>query len=65
MYITPLRTTNPLIIPPPRLDQFIKNTFGNYEQVLGYHSSILSRLSEARKKEQPLLNISSISAPYL
>ena len=65
LYITPLRTANPPIISPLCLDQFIKDVFGNYEQVLSYHSSILSQLFEAQKREHPLLNISSVSAPYL
>ncbi|EDR06179.1 uncharacterized protein LACBIDRAFT_300387 [Laccaria bicolor S238N-H82] len=65
LYITPLRTANPPIIPPLCLDQFIKDVFGNYEQVLRYHSNILSQLLEAQKREHPLLDISSISAPYL
>ena len=64
LYITPLRTANPPIISPQCLDQFIKDVFGNYEQVLSYHSSILSQLFEAQKREHPLLNISSVSAPY-
>jgi hypothetical protein len=65
LYITPLRTANPPIIPPPCLDQFIKDVFGNYEEVLGYHRKILSQLFEAQKREHPLLDISSISAPFL
>ena len=65
LYITPLRTANPPIISPLCLDQFIKDVFGNYEQVLSYHSSILSQLFDAQKREHPFLNISSVSAPYL
>jgi RHO1 GDP-GTP exchange protein 1/2 len=63
MYVQPLITANPPIIPPQRLKSFITDVFHNYAQLLSYHRRLLERLHQIQQEEHPLLN--SITAALL
>jgi hypothetical protein len=63
MYIEPLRTADPPIIPPQRLNQFISDVFHNVGQLLHHHRRLLDRLYSIQTDEHP--QITSVTAAVL
>ncbi|KAJ7483152.1 CNH domain-containing protein [Mycena latifolia] len=63
MYIRPLRNADPPIIPPDRLDQFIKDVFHNYAHLHAHHRSLIEKLHEIQREQHP--RIRSITEPVL
>jgi RHO1 GDP-GTP exchange protein 1/2 len=59
MYIRELQNSS--IIPPDRLDNFINDTFYNFNELLSHHSRLVERLHEIQREEHPLIR--SITAP--
>ncbi|KAG5637846.1 hypothetical protein H0H81_002983 [Sphagnurus paluster] len=60
IYIRALRNSNPPIIPPERLDQFIKDVFHNYVQLRVHHRRLVNVLHRIQGDEHP--KIKSITA---
>lgn len=63
MYITPLRTIDPPIIPPYRLEPFIYDVFHNYKDLYFHHKKLLDRLQEIQREQHP--QIKSVTEPVL
>ncbi|KAG9313170.1 hypothetical protein JVU11DRAFT_6624 [Chiua virens] len=61
MYIQPLRTQDPPIIPRERLENFITDVFHNFAEIFGHHRKLLDNLHELQREEHP--SIKSITAP--
>ncbi|KAF8548709.1 Dbl homology domain-containing protein [Imleria badia] len=60
MYIQPLRTQDPSIIPRDRLESFITDVFHNFAEIYGHHRKLLDQLHEVQREEHPA--IKSITA---
>ncbi|KAL0576451.1 Rho guanine nucleotide exchange factor [Marasmius crinis-equi] len=60
IYIRSLRTADPPIIPPDRLEQFISDVFHNFREVCTHHRRLLEKFQEIQRKEHPV--IQSITA---
>ncbi|CAK5273832.1 unnamed protein product [Mycena citricolor] len=63
MYIRPLKTSNPPIVPTDRLDQFIKDVFHNYTHLLTHHRNLVDQLHRIQCEQHP--RIRSITEPVL
>jgi hypothetical protein len=63
MYITPLRTIEPPVLPPARLDSFIHDVFHNYKELYHHHKRLLDRLQEIQREQHP--QIKSITEAVL
>ena len=61
MYVQPLRSIVPPIVPPERLERFIQDVFRNFDELRVHHKQLLDRLFEIQIMEHPI--ISSITAP--
>jgi hypothetical protein len=55
MYIDPLRQADPPIVPPQRLDQFIRDVFHNCGQLLHHHRRLLENLWRTQREEHPVI----------
>ncbi|KAJ7593119.1 hypothetical protein C8J56DRAFT_930435 [Mycena floridula] len=55
VYIEPLRRSNPPIIDPSRLHGFIAEVFGNLDQILANHQSMLAALFARQREQHPLV----------
>lgn len=60
MYIRALRKTVPPIIPPNRLERFLKDVFCNFPEVHAHHRRLVDALHEIQREEHP--RIRSITA---
>ena len=60
MFVRPLRSMDPPIIPPQRLETFIQDVFHNLSELHMHHKQLLDQLFEIQIKEHPI--ISSIAA---
>ncbi|KAJ7780243.1 Dbl-like domain-containing protein [Mycena maculata] len=63
MYIRPLRNADPPIVPPYRLDQFIKDVFHNFSHLHAHHRTLVEKLHEIQREQHP--RIRSITEPVL
>ncbi|GLB41616.1 putative CNH domain containing protein [Lyophyllum shimeji] len=63
MYITPLRTLEPPVIPRDRLEEFIDDVFHNYEELYAHHRALCDKLLEIQRNQHP--TISSIIEPLM
>jgi hypothetical protein len=63
MYIEPLRTADPPIIPPQRLNQFITDVFHNVGQLVHHHRKLLELLHHTQQDEHPVIH--SVTAAVL
>ncbi|KAF5361963.1 hypothetical protein D9756_002198 [Leucocoprinus leucothites] len=53
MYVNPLRSSVPPIIPQDRLERFIDDVFHNYWDLYEHHHRLLERLFEVQRNEHP------------
>ncbi|KAF8141438.1 CNH domain-containing protein [Boletus edulis] len=60
MYVQPLRTQDPPIIPRERMENFITDVFHNFTGIYGHHRKLLDQLHEIQREEHP--TIKSITA---
>lgn len=56
----PLRGSEPSIIPPDRLDLFLRDVFCNFAELHAHHKKLLDKLHEIQRDEHP--RIRSITA---
>ncbi|RDB18445.1 Rho1 guanine nucleotide exchange factor 1 [Hypsizygus marmoreus] len=63
MYIIPLRTLEPPIIPRDRLEQFIQDVFHNFGELYEHHQKLVDKLQEIQREEHPV--ISTVTAALL
>ncbi|KAF5373357.1 hypothetical protein D9615_007366 [Tricholomella constricta] len=61
MYIIPLRTSEPPIIPSERLEEFIQDVFHNFAELHAYHSKLVVKFHKIQREQHPV--ISSVTAP--
>ena len=61
MYIRPLRSIEPSIVPRERLDIFIQVVYHNFAELHAHHRKLLDQLHEIQRDEHP--TIRSITAP--
>ncbi|KAJ8072495.1 hypothetical protein PM082_016054 [Marasmius tenuissimus] len=55
VFITPLKTASPPIIPPAKLNGFINEVFGNFGQILSHHQRMLGALFDRQRDQHPLI----------
>lgn len=53
MYVRQLRNSEPPVIPPKRLDQFIKDVFYNFDELRAHHTRLVEALHEIQREEHP------------
>jgi hypothetical protein len=63
MYIEPLRTADPPVVPPQRLAGFIADVFHNVAQLVHHHRRLLERLYAIQQDEHPVVH--SVTAAVL
>ena len=63
MYLQPLRSVEPPIIPRERLSTFITDVFHNFGAIHLQHRLLLNRLRAIQLKEHPVIN--SVTAAIL
>lgn len=55
MYIQPLCSVNPPIIPPEQLGTFIQNVFCNIGDLHTHHKQLLDQFFEIQRNEHPII----------
>ncbi|KAF8159396.1 CNH domain-containing protein [Crassisporium funariophilum] len=60
IYIVPLRSADPPIIAPDRLDQFCEDVFHNYDELFSHHKKLVDKLHEIQREQHP--HVRSITA---
>ncbi|KAK0436935.1 CNH domain-containing protein [Armillaria borealis] len=55
MYIKALRAANPPIIPPNRLDSFIKDVFHNFAELGYHHRKLVEKFHEIQREQHPVI----------
>ncbi|KAF5362320.1 hypothetical protein D9756_002193 [Leucocoprinus leucothites] len=60
MYVDPLRSAMPPIVPRDRLEQFIDDVFHNYWDLYEHHRRLLDKFHEIQREEHP--RVTSITA---
>ena len=55
MYIEPLRTEDPPIIPRDRIDDFISEVFHNYQELAEHHRRLMDRFFEVQLEQHPVI----------
>ena len=55
MYVRPLRSMDPPIIPRERLDTFIRDVFHNFGELHAHHKRLLDRFFETQREEHPII----------
>jgi len=55
MYIQPLRSAEPPIIPRERLDQFIHDVFHNFGELYAYHFKLVEKFHEIQREQHPTI----------
>ncbi|KAG6873148.1 hypothetical protein C0995_002300 [Termitomyces sp. Mi166 len=63
MYIVPLRTSVPPIIPRDRLEEFIQDVFHNYKQLYEHHNELVKAFLSIQENQHPI--IGSIVEPLM
>jgi hypothetical protein len=63
LFLQPLRTANPPVVPSERLDPFIAGVFHNVGDLVSYHRQLLDKLYVIQLQEHPA--ITSITAALL
>ncbi|KIL64636.1 hypothetical protein M378DRAFT_186692 [Amanita muscaria Koide BX008] len=53
IYIRPLCEADPPIIPPNKLDQFIKDVFHNYRELYEHHARLVEKFHEIQSEQHP------------
>ena len=61
MYVRPLRSMDPPIIPRDRLDTFIRDVFHNFGELHAHHKRLLDQFFEIQREEHPIIR--SVTAP--
>jgi RHO1 GDP-GTP exchange protein 1/2 len=61
MYVRPLRSMDPSIIPRERLESFIQDVYHNFGELHAHHRKLLDRLHEIQRDEHPVIR--TITAP--
>jgi hypothetical protein len=61
MYVRPLRSMDPPIIPRDRLESFIRDVFCNSGELHAHHKRLLDQLFKIQREEHPFIR--SITAP--
>jgi hypothetical protein len=61
MYVRPLRSIDPPIIPRDRLESFIQDVYHNFGELHAHHRRLLDQLHEIQREEHPLIR--SITEP--
>ena len=61
MYVQPLRSMDPPIIPRDRLETFIRDVFHNFGELHAHHKRLLDQFFEIQREEHPI--IKSVTAP--
>jgi len=60
MYVDPLRSTIPPIVPRERLEQFIDDVFHNYFDIYEHHRRLMEKFHEIQREDHPC--VTSITA---
>lgn len=60
MYIQPLRSADPPVVPTDRINQFIKDVFHNVSELHEHHRKLVETFHEIQLEQHP--TISSITA---
>jgi hypothetical protein len=55
IFIGPLRTIEPPVIPPDRLKSFITDVFHNCGELYAHHRRLVERLHEIQREEHPVI----------
>ncbi len=55
MYIKALRAANPPIIPPDRLNSFIKDVFHNFAELGYHHRKLVEKFHEIQREQHPVI----------
>jgi RHO1 GDP-GTP exchange protein 1/2 len=55
MYIRPLRSAEPPIIPRERLDSFIHDVFHNFAELHAHHKRLVEQFHEIQREEHPTI----------
>jgi len=55
MYIQPLRSAEPPIIPHERLEPFIRDVFRGFSELYAHHKSLSDRLFEIQREQYPII----------
>ena len=63
MYVQPLQSVDPPIIPHERPSSFLHDTYHNYMELLILHRNLLERLHEVQRDEHPTIH--GVTAPLL
>ena len=61
MFVQPLRSMDPPIVPPERLETFIQEVFHNFSELHVHHKRLLDQLFDIQRKEHPIIR--SVTAP--
>ena len=61
MYIQPLRSIDPPIIPHERLEPFIRDAFRGFGELYAHHRSLSEQLFEIQREQYPIIR--SATAP--
>jgi hypothetical protein len=61
MYVRPLRSMDPPIIPRERLESFIHDVYHNFGELHAHHRKLLDQLHEIQREEHPIIR--TITAP--
>ena len=61
MYVQPLRSMDPPVIPHGRLETFIRDVFHNFRELHAHHRRLLDQFFEIQREEHPI--IESIIVP--
>jgi hypothetical protein len=56
MYVQPLRSGDPSIIPRDRLSTFITDVYHNFGALHSHHRKLLDRLHAMQRDEHPIIN---------
>ena len=55
MYVRPLRSMDPPIVPRERLDTFIRDVFHNFGELHAHHKRLLDQFFEIQREEHPII----------
>ena len=56
MYVQPLRSADPSIVPRDRLSMFITDVYHNFGALHSHHRKLLDRLHAVQREEHPIIN---------
>src|SRR5687767_14084050 len=55
LFIRPLRSASPPIIPAERLDKFIDDVFHNYDELLQHHRKLVEAFHSVQREQHPVI----------